>query len=82
MVLLFINEIDSIQRIKALIQSISPFPCVSNNLPEMIGAIKALIAKHCEKRAIAIPCFSIGVALIIASVEVGRKAARPKAIGI
>ena len=42
----------------------------------------ALIAKHCENKAMAKPRCWRGVSSTIASAAVGKKAASPKAIGI
>ena len=62
-------------------QSINPLSNLSKRWPPMIGAIRVLMAKHCEKSAIEKPLCEGGACLIIASVAVGRNAAIAIAIG-
>ena len=57
-------------------------PISSINLPDTIGAVKELIAKHCENKAIAKPLRLAVDTLVIDSVAVGRKAAIPNEMGI
>ena len=46
---------------------------LSINLPAIQGAAKALIPKHCEYKAIAVPWYLIGADFIIESEADGRK---------
>ena len=69
------------QSMKKPVHKCNPLPSKSSNLPPTIGAAKALIAKHCENSAMDSPRCSVSVSEIIASVAVGKKAARPNAIG-
>ena len=73
----------STRQLRLIISQMSiPLPWRSIILPATNGAINALIAKHWENKAIAMPLCSMGEIFVIASVAVGRKAANAIAKGI
>jgi len=81
LILLF-NGIKQKEIIARESHKVKPSPIWSSIFPAVIGAITALIPKHCENKAIAIPLFDLEEACTIPSVAVGRNEVNPIAIEI
>ena len=77
----FVNGSIAMQVMLMTSQIRAPLPCKSIKIPARTGIVNALMAKHCENIAIAIPLCSIGEVWITASVAVGRNDARANANG-